>query len=673
MANDTLAQTKLEKILTDRDGLRIVCPACKQSFKEPKYLFCHHFYCEKCLEKLQMDSRIICPECSEETIIPKGGIKELPQNFLTCMISNLPKGIVENLNSLSKLETVKHCVEHDSEELSFYCEDYDQKVCMHCTVTKHAGHHHVLISTLAERYQQELKKTTKSLEEVIKNLSEGLNKIELLENEMRQKGVQVGMEIDRFYQEVVDRLMQQKEKLKQQALEMMSQVENDITEEIKIKKKNLEIRQAEVSKVRQICDIFIEDASDQEIFAKKSIIDSIPQLECVYKKLTIHPIQSAILEFVSTDESSWPQLGQLSLIDPCKCEVVDLPGFVFKDCKTNVTIITKDNSRHCCFGGSRVSVQLEENSNSCAVDLQVKDNSDGSHIATIVSHQVGEAKLSILVSGQHIKGSPFSIIIRESLTSIKDPSQIINISSDKCEPWSIASDKNNTWVVADKYSGFVYIYNGKNSLSKTIHCTPGAVPISITFDDDNMYVVDSINRVQKFDKHGKLLVQFGQEKISKACGIAVYGGRVYITDRARAKRCILVFTTDGKFHFNIGSGHLRAPRGVTIDTSNQLVFVTDSRHACVYTFTLDGLYVRKFGNKGTGRGQLRSPEGLASDSNGTVFVADSKNRCVLVFNKDGTYIHSFGHDQLRAPRDIALNSTGCIYVSDSNIKIFADY
>ena len=59
----------------------ISCPACHQLFKKPKYLPCHHYFCEECLEKIQVQSTIVCPKCKKEATVPGGGAKEFNTNF----------------------------------------------------------------------------------------------------------------------------------------------------------------------------------------------------------------------------------------------------------------------------------------------------------------------------------------------------------------------------------------------------------------------------------------------------------------------------------------------------------------------------------------------------------------------------------------------------------------
>ena len=64
----------------------LTCAVCYEMYKKPKYLHCHHSYCEECMAKLLKESKIICPECRETSTVPPEGIADLPNNFF---INNL--------------------------------------------------------------------------------------------------------------------------------------------------------------------------------------------------------------------------------------------------------------------------------------------------------------------------------------------------------------------------------------------------------------------------------------------------------------------------------------------------------------------------------------------------------------------------------------------------------
>ena len=100
---------------------------------------------------------------------------------------------------------------------------------------------------------------------------------------------------------------------------------------------------------------------------------------------------------------------------------------------------------------------------------------------------------------------------------------------------------------------------------------------------------------------------------------------MYVADHDN--QCIPVFKTNGEFCFTIGLGQVGGPLDVAISSSNHML-VVDVSDSCVYTFTLDGEYVGKFGSEGTARGQLDRPFSLTVDINGFFIVADTGNRHV---------------------------------------------
>ena len=66
------------KIVTNH----VTCPICYQLYKDPKVLPCQHSYCQECLNKLEKDKQVTCPECREVAQVPDGGVEEFKTNFL---------------------------------------------------------------------------------------------------------------------------------------------------------------------------------------------------------------------------------------------------------------------------------------------------------------------------------------------------------------------------------------------------------------------------------------------------------------------------------------------------------------------------------------------------------------------------------------------------------------
>ena len=597
------------KMATDN----LSCPVCYQLFKNPKYLPCHHSYCEQCLEKMQVQSKIICPECRKEAIVPPGGVKDLDNNFFInrlvdefilkrkvegeeevkcdechgedpvvafcpdctlflchvcnehhkCSIKSRGHGIVPLTELRSKKDVTIQpkpkammCSEHDI-ELLFYCETCDQLVCMYCTVKDHNGHNHDTVKKMVSKHRQELKKATAPVEEMIRGLSTTHDNIEKMGKKIKQQGDEVNKKIDQHYNRVIQKLMQQKEQLKQQVDDTVSQKVKAITTQLG----EVEHAQAEVLSMKEPYNA-VEKSSDQEVLSvKKQVIDRMQQITDKCRKLSLPPVQRATIVFVPNEEIL-PQFGLLCSVDAHNCEVADIPKYSIKGKNIEFTIITKlDNGDHCSRGGSEVSVQLEEVSDA----TQVRDVDDGSYMASFVPQQVGEVKLSVFVNGEQIKGNPHSVMVRD-YTSVNKPSKILNNDGNMGRPWGIAFGKNGIWAAVDYTKNRVYIFDDEDQLVRKFgsHGSGNGqfhYPAGVAFDsDDHLYVVDYGNdRVQKFTTDGKYLLQFGSKgtdngKLLNPRGLAVHDHKVYVTDCDNHR--ISVFQTDGKFYHTIGSGQL---------------------------------------------------------------------------------------------------------------------
>ncbi|WP_218251203.1 hypothetical protein [Candidatus Magnetobacterium casense] len=52
-------------------------------------------------------------------------------------------------------------------------------------------------------------------------------------------------------------------------------------------------------------------------------------------------------------------------------------------------------------------------------------------------------------------------------------------------------------------------------------------------------------------------------------------------------------------------------------------------------FTADGIFITRWGDKGTGDGQFKYPTGITVDSSGYVYVVDTWNNRIQKFISDG--------------------------------------
>ena len=716
----------------------LTCPVCYELFKNPKYLPCYHSYCEGCLEKMQVQSKIICPECRKEAKVPAGGVKELPNNFFInhlvddlilkkkvdgeqevkcdecdndpvvsfcpdcnfffCLACNdhhtrskLYRGhaVVPLTELKSNKDTpiqakvkIPLCKEHD-EQLKFYCETCDQLVCMYCIMRKHNGHHHDSVKKMATKHRNKLKKITDPVEGMIKDLSEAHDNIEKMMKKTKRRGEEVDKKIDQYYNELLQKLMKQKDEVKQQTVDAVSQKEKTMITQLE----EVTSMQAKLMSMKELTDA-LEQSSDQEtLSAKKQVIDRVHQLTNAYKKVNIQPVESAAMDFVPTKDL-FPVFGHLfAYVNPHTSEVNNLPQCAVLGEKVEFAIATKDsNGDRYVKGGSQVSVELKSFTGDVTAG-EVRDNYYGSYMASFVAEQVGEAKVSVSINGEQIKGSPYSIVVGRNYQAIDKPSKIVNGNGGMREPWGVAFGRNGLWAIVDYSNHCAYIFNDKDQLVRKFGSNGSnngqfSFPRGVAFDSHNhLYVVDTSNhRVQKFDTNGNYLLQFGSKGASDGqlyCpyGVTVHNDKVYIADYNNKR--ISVFQTNGKFCISFGSDQLGNPTDVTVSANNHLLVADYS--SCIYTYTLDGHCVRKFSTPGSGKDQLDRPFSLTTDLNGFIIVADTNNHRVSIFDKDHNCIHCFGskgtaNGQFSYPYGIAVSPNGSIYVTDcKRIQIFSNF
>ena len=90
---------------------------------------------------------------------------------------------------------------------------------------------------------------------------------------------------------------------------------------------------------------------------------------------------------------------------------------------------------------------------------EVRDNNDGSYVASIVGEQ---RKLHVSINGQEIRENPYSIAVVRNYQALDLSNKIVNNNGSMGGPCGIAFGRNGVWVVADYYSHCVYVSDGED-------------------------------------------------------------------------------------------------------------------------------------------------------------------------------------------------------------------
>ena len=215
-------------------------------------------------------------------------------------------------------------------------------------------------------------------------------------------------------------------------------------------------------------------------------------------------------------------------------------------------------------------------------------------------------------------------------------------------------------------------------------------PWSVAVYQGRVYVTDTVARlVVMFDVPGRNFKLIGSDggagQLSKPIGVAVsrVDGTLYVAD-ITARR-VVVYDKDGNFLRAIGGSHtLIRPTGVAVSPDGLVLWVVDNggvdtqEHHLFKYDAISGELLKTIGTRGKNEGEFNLPLQAATAPDGTVYVVDGGNFRVQAFNPDGTFKKTFGaigtrSGQFSRPKGIAVDPDGNIYVMDSsfgNFQIF---
>jgi hypothetical protein len=230
---------------------------------------------------------------------------------------------------------------------------------------------------------------------------------------------------------------------------------------------------------------------------------------------------------------------------------------------------------------------------------------------------IGEHELDIKVSGVHIRGSPFTVLVKD--LKLKGGN-------------GLAFAKDGTMVASEVSGHCVSLLNAGGQ------------------------------KVKSFGKFGRREGQF-----RSPCGVAVDRvGNILVADSENHR--IQKFSPEGKFIKSVGSRggrHLQFnfPRDIAVSSFNQLVYVVDKNQR-VQKLTPDLTYAGKFGSHGFSDGKFNYPSGVACNRLGDVFVADigsaTLGSCrIQAFSAKGSFLRRFGGDIQVKPKGIIFLAIDC--------------
>jgi len=184
--------------------------------------------------------------------------------------------------------------------------------------------------------------------------------------------------------------------------------------------------------------------------------------------------------------------------------------------------------------------------------------------------------------------------------------------------------------------------------------------------------------ILKFDASGTLVKSFGTGLLLFPHGLTVdREGNVWVTDglgKDGKGHQVFKFSPDGKVLLTLGKAgvagdgpdEFNAPSAVVV-APNGDIFVADGHggntNARIVKFNKDGKFIKTWGKKGAGPGEIDIPHAIAMDSRGRLFLGDRQNNRIQIFDQDGNYLDQW--PQFSRPSGVFIDKSDVIYVADS--------
>ena len=703
---------------------QLTCAICLDAFKDPKLLQCFHVYCKDCLQRLVVTDRqgqlsLRCPTCRQSTLLPPatsvsdlqpafhihhlfeiqdalekvkepqkvmcGKCKKAKQaatsycrdcgEFICAMCTTIHSNwddfaghevvaleqLEIKMKELGALKKVTfYCSLHKGKELEIYCETCEELICHNCTVTKHCRpeHKYSLVDDTFEQHKAEIATSLEPIEKQIGIVNKALE-------ELDQESAEVDDQRGRTKTEIVQ-------------LFRVETVQTQLASCLSFVRESLRTgSQGEVMKM------------------KKTVMKQIKEMTDNFKPDMLPPCESANVRFKASPEllKACQQFGRVFLqqTSPEKCyatgkglEVAE-PG----ERTTAVLHVVDQKGKACSTPVETLTCELVSESTGEKIDCSMKKTEpSGQYEISYQATSRGRHQLHIIVEGEHIKGSPFTV------TVIKKLGTPIKIISGVKEPWGVAINQRGEIIVAEEIGHCISIFSPTGEKLRSFGSQgsrPGQFnhPKGVTVDDDgNILVADTRNhRIQKLtseNKHIKCVGSHGSNHLQfifpASISISPTAKKIAISEWSNHR--VQILNPDLTFHSSIGStgsgnGQFNGPNDIAFDSTGN-TYITDARNHCIQVFNPKGEFLRKFGSKGKGDGELNFPTGIGIDSDDTVYVIESSNHRVSVFTREGKFLTSFGSrgggpGQFNGPYRIIVDKNGIIYVADtsnSRIQIF---
>ena len=575
---------------------------------------------------------------------------------------------------------------HQKEELKYYCKDCETALCQTCVILDHGGHVLKLIEEEAKTKRLEIKSV---IETQRQNLEAKMNIVSQLDEDcaiMIQEGEVLIRDVQRF----ADNLIKTIQAKMQNIITTVEGRTKKSIESLTTKRKEIQHQINVIESSLEEADKLFQRSTNAEVVELKKTLQTIFEGVDQTEVIAHDPETPEALVFIKNqkmlDVVNGEEIGSLKDLNGIKASESVAEGEGLKEGtvarKAQFNLITRNEERKQWYDEQdRVTIEVkDEKGQECVTEVKVEDMKDGTYNVSFYPRVQGTFKLYVKVNEEHIRGSPFTTIVKpfhaKPVLCFGEGGSGNGMFNN---PLGVAVTDKDEILVADCLNHRVQVFDSNGTFLRSFgHKGEKAGefnrPFGIAINKDRkIFVADQDNhRVQIFSWEGMHLGSFGGQgsldsQLSNPWGLSLdTTGNVIVADTGN--KLIKMFTPDGRFVMKIGwQDSLSNP--VHCVQCGEYFIVSDQYEHCIKVFNREGDFQYKFGKEGKGDGEFNSPAYLLVNESQHLFVCDRYNHRVQVFELNGKLIGKFGTKgsklgEFNYPLSVAMLSNGRIVVTD---------
>ena len=461
------------------------------------------------------------------------------------------------------------CPQHCGEVLKWHCEGCDTLMCQACALDKGPHCPKYLDPSVSQRHRQSLKLSQQVVGAARKVYQKGKEELETQSNAVDRSREKALEDAHRLFERARTAITQREEKMCEEITAACNQKKGLISE----RAKSCSDEEDALSTAHTALSLLRAQGSNHEVISIQSVVQAKALATTIkVREEQLHPHVSPVVCIVPLNEqtllSAIKEFGHVQRgASPTECTLAGVKEQL--DPKpVSFTLTTLDSSRVACSGGGeRVQAFLRPARPlpGVAIRAEVEDSGGGQYQVVFRVVYTGKCELSVLVNGEHIKGSPFTVRFEaavflqgqwvsnkstQEFQKLQASKRVLNFPQQPNYTCGVAVSPNGTCFVSDRNSSLIHVFDAQR------------------------------NHVRTFGQPGT-----GAGQLSNPSGLATTAdGLLFVANFNNVSHCVDIFREDGTFIRRIGQGQLSGPIDVTVHANGQ-VYVADYSYHRVTVLT----------------------------------------------------------------------------------------